>query len=83
MAITEARSRPTAPSPLALDQFLERRNGEIVIRATPKRPRPAPYAVGAVLLLALVELAGERVDHSQLGPGLARIGARLRALPPQ
>lgn len=69
------------PNPLALDQFLEPRNGDVLIRATPKGPRPDPYAVGAVLLIALVDLGGEQVDHSQLEPGLAQIRDRLQALP--
>jgi hypothetical protein len=69
------------PTPLALEQFLEARNGDILIRATPSGPRPDPYAVGAVLLMALVELAGERVDHSSLSAALARLKTRLEALP--
>lgn len=69
------------PNPLALEQFLQAANGDIVIRATPAGPRPDPYVVGAVLLLALVELAGERVDHTAIGGELARISAALQALP--
>jgi hypothetical protein len=34
-----------------------------------------------VLLLAVVELAGERVDHSAMAAELARVGAALQALP--
>ncbi len=71
------------PNPLAFEQFLDPRNGDILIRATPKGPRPDPYVVGGVLLLAVVELAGERVDHSALAPGLAQISRRLQALPRQ
>jgi hypothetical protein len=69
------------PSPLALDQFLETRNGGVLVRATPKGPRPDPYATGAVLLIAVVDLAGERVDHGSLEAGLAQIRERLQALP--
>jgi hypothetical protein len=69
------------PNPLALEQFLEERAEGILIRATPKGPRPDPYVVGAVLLAALLDLAGERVDHQELEPGLAQIRARLQALP--
>jgi Family of unknown function (DUF5677) len=69
------------PNPLALEQFLEGRNADIVIRATPSGARPDPYVVGAVLLLALVELAGERVDHSAMASELARISAELQQLP--
>jgi len=54
------------PNPLALEQFLEARDGDVLIHATPQGPRPDPYIVGAVLLIALVELAGERGDHSEL-----------------
>ena len=71
------------PNPLALEQFLEPRDGDILIRATPKGPRPDPYAVGAVLLIAVVDLAGELVDHAALEPGLVRIRERLQALPRQ
>jgi hypothetical protein len=71
------------PNPLALEQFLDRHNGDIVIRATPKGPRPDPYVVGAALLLAVVDLAGERVDHSTLTSGLAQIRRRLQEAPPQ
>lgn len=63
------------PNPLALEQFLETGNGDITIRATPSGPRPDPYVVGTALLLALVGLAGERVDHSELHPEVTRIGA--------
>lgn len=59
-------------NPLALEQFLEAHNGNVLIRATPKGPRPDPYVVGGVLLIALIELAGQRVDHSALAPGLGR-----------
>ena len=59
-------------NPLALEQFLEAHNGNVLIRATPKEPRPDPYVVGGVLLIALIELAGQRVDHSALAPGLGR-----------
>jgi hypothetical protein len=69
------------PNPLSLEQFLEATNGDIVIRATPSGARPDPYVVGAVLLLALVELAGERVDHSAMAAELARISAALQVLP--
>jgi Family of unknown function (DUF5677) len=71
------------PNPLALEQFLDRHNGDVLIRATPKGPRPDPYFVGAVLLLAVVDLAGERVDHRALAPGLAEIRRRLQEVPPQ
>lgn len=70
------------PNPLALEQFLETRNGDILVRA-PKGPRPDPYAVGAVLLAAVVDLAGELVDHTALEPQLAQIRDRLQALPRQ
>lgn len=69
------------PNPLALEQFLEPRNGEILIRATPRGPRPDPYAVGAALFLAVVDLAGERVDHAELAAELGRISRELHALP--
>lgn len=69
------------PSPLALDQFLEPQNGDVLVRATPKGPRPDPYATGAVLLIALVDLAGELVDHGSLEPRLVQIRGRLQALP--
>jgi hypothetical protein len=73
--------RPARPNPLALEQFLEATNGDIVIRATPSGARPDPYVVGTVLSLALVELAGERVDHSAMTAELARISTALHALP--
>jgi len=69
------------PNPLALEQFLEERGNNIRIRATPKGPRPDPYVVGAVLLLALLDLAGEQVEHSELAPHLEELSARLQALP--
>jgi hypothetical protein len=69
------------PSPLALEQFLEPRNGDILIRATPRGPRPDPYAVGSALFLAVVDLAGERVDHTALAAETARISRELQALP--
>src|SRR5213076_1160000 len=34
------------PNPLALEQFLEKRPHGIEVRATPKGPRPDPFAVG-------------------------------------
>jgi Family of unknown function (DUF5677) len=69
------------PNPLALEQFLEVRDEDILVRATPKGPRPDPYVVGAVLLLAVVDLAGEIVDHTALEPGLAGLRERVQALP--
>lgn len=66
------------PSPLALEQFLEPRNGDILIRATPRGQRPDPYAVGSALFLAVVELAGERVDHTALAAEIARISESFR-----
>lgn len=71
------------PNPLALEQFLEERPDGVRIRATPKGARPDPYVIGAVLLMALVELAGEQVDHTELASGLAQLSARLLALPRQ
>jgi hypothetical protein len=70
-------------NPLALEQFLEAQNGDVLILATPKGPRPDPYVVGAVQLAALVDLAAAHVDHSELKPELDKITARLRALPRQ
>lgn len=70
------------PNPLALEQFLEARNGDIVVRATPRGQRPDPYMVGAVLMLAVIELAGERVDHTALAAEVARIRSELQALSP-
>jgi len=69
------------PSPLSLEQFLEPRNGDILIRATPRGPRPDPYAVGSALFLAVVELAGDRVDHAALAAEIDRISEELHALP--
>lgn len=69
------------PNPLALEQFLEPRNGDVLIRDTPRGPRPDPYTVGVALSLAVVELAGERVDHGTLAAEIARISRALRALP--
>lgn len=69
------------PNPLALEQFLEAREDGIVIHASPRGPRPDPYVVGGVLLLALVDLAGERVDQQELDPHLEDIRTRLQALP--
>lgn len=75
---TRARARPCArrnvstacSGVITIGSFLEPRNGDVLIRATPKGPRPDPYAVGAVPLIALVDLGGgEQVDHSQLEPG--------------
>jgi hypothetical protein len=65
----------------ALEQFLAPRSGDIVMRDTPRGPRPDSYAVGATLFRAAVELAGELVDHSALAAELARISGELQALP--
>jgi hypothetical protein len=69
------------PNPLALEQFVsDAPEGGILINEAPSDLRPDPYVTGAWLLLALVDLAGERIDHTDLAPGLARITARLQAL---
>src|SRR5207247_2041155 len=68
------------PSPLALEQFLERRTDGIEVLATPKGPRPDPYVVGAILLAALVDLAGERLDQRELAPELTEIRTRIESL---
>jgi len=44
-------------------------------------PRPDPYAVGSALFLAVVDLAGERIDHTALAAETARISRELQALP--
>lgn len=68
------------PNPLAVEQFLEQRADGIEVLATPNGPRPDPYVVGAILLAALVELAGERVDHQELEPGLNEIRTQIEGL---
>jgi hypothetical protein len=65
------------PNPLALEQFLEQGPDEIEVLSTPAGPRPDPYAVGAILLAALLDLAGKRVDHSELDTELAKITTRI------
>jgi len=52
-----------------------------VVGISPTGPRPDPYAVGSALFLAVVELAGERVDHTALTAEIARISGELQALP--
>jgi Family of unknown function (DUF5677) len=69
------------PNPLALEQFLERRpDGSIEVMATPKGPRPDPYAVGAILLAALVDLAGQHLEQEELEPELTEIRTRIERL---
>lgn len=66
------------PSPLSLSRFLEERLEGIEIRATPGGSFADPYYVPARLFAALLELAGQRVDLSDLlSPGLGDVVARL------
>jgi hypothetical protein len=71
----------THPTSLAAEQFLERHGEDILIRATPHGPAVDPYAAGAILLLALIDLAGERVDQTALAPELDVIRATVNGLP--
>jgi hypothetical protein len=69
------------PMPLSLGRFLEDRPEGIEIRPTPGGSFPDPYYVPARLFAALLALAGERVDQSQLiRPGLDEVVARLDEL---
>jgi hypothetical protein len=68
------------PNPLALEQFLEPRPEGIAVLATPKGPRPDPYAVGAILLGAVVDLAGQRADQRELEPEFLAIRRRIAGL---
>lgn len=66
------------PTPLSLGRFLEGRQEGIEVRATAGGSFPDPYYVPARLFAALVELAGERVDLSELlSPGTGEVVARL------
>lgn len=68
------------PSPLAVGQFLEERDGSIRVRATPRGPFPDPYYVGARLMWALLTLAGEHVDQSSFAEQLDDVRAALDGL---
>jgi hypothetical protein len=75
------------PTPLAVGRFLEERGEGVEIRSSAGGSFPDPYYVPARLFAALLELAGERVDQSELIRSglevvvsrLDEISARLRA----
>jgi hypothetical protein len=50
------------------------------VLATPKGPRSDPYAVGAILLGAVVDLAGQRVDQRELEPEFLAIRRHIARL---
>jgi hypothetical protein len=68
------------PNPLALERFLNPRADGIEVLATPKGPWPDPYGVGALLLAALLDLAGKHVDQSDLEPELNKIRTQIESL---
>jgi hypothetical protein len=72
------------PTPLTIGQFLEDRPEGILIRSSAGGPRPDPYYVAAQIMWALLEIASQHVDHSELEPGLAgglaEVGAELDRL---
>lgn len=66
------------PTPLTLEQFLEVTPEGIRILASASGARADPYYVAATLMSALLELAGRRVDQTELEPGLAEVPRRDR-----
>lgn len=68
------------PTPLTIEQFLEERPEGIVILPSATGPRPDPYYVAAVLMSALLDIAGRHLDHSAIEPGLAAVHEELQRL---
>lgn len=68
------------PTPLTLEQFLEVTPEGIRILPTASGARADPYYVVATLMSALLELAGRRVDQTELEPGLAEVRAEIERL---
>jgi hypothetical protein len=69
------------PSPLALGRFLDERPEGIEVRSSPGGAFPDPYYVPARLFAALLQLAGERVDQSELiQPGLEDVVSCLEEM---
>lgn len=69
------------PTPLAVGRFLEERGEGVEIRSSAGGSFPDPYYVPARLFAALLELAGKRVDQSEvLRPGFEDVVSRLNEI---